>query len=133
MIVDARLHPDNDPHVFVVGDTASCPGPDGKPLPGIALVAKQQGQWVGRAIAGRALPEPFVYHHAGFVATIGRDAAVADFGRVRLAGFFAWVLWCIAHVYFLIGFRNRLSVALSWGWAYTTYQRGARLITGADM
>ena len=137
LIVDARLHPDNDPHVFVVGDTASCTGPDGKPLPGIAPVAKQQGQWAGRvvaaAMAGRKPPERFVYHHAGFMATIGRGAAVADFGRVRLAGFSAWLLWCIAHVHFLIGFHNRLSVALSWGWAYATFQRGARLITGADM
>jgi NADH dehydrogenase len=137
VIVDAQLHPENEPRIFVVGDTACCVGPEGKPLPGIAPVAKQQGAWAGAAIAaaieGRALSEKFQYRHAGFMATIGRGAAVADFGKVRLSGFTAWLLWCVAHVYFLIGFRNRLSVALSWGWAYTTFQRGARLITGADM
>jgi NADH dehydrogenase len=136
VVVDAQLHPDNDPHVFVVGDTACCMGPDGRPLPGIAPVAKQQGKWAGKAIAamiaGRPAPERFVYKHTGFLATIGRGAAVADFGRVRLTGFFAWLLWCVAHVYFLVGFRNRLSVALSWMWAYATFQRGARLITGQD-
>jgi NADH dehydrogenase len=111
-------------------------GPDGRPLPGIAPVAKQQGKWAGKAIAamiaGHSPPERFVYKHTGFLATIGRGAAVADFGRVRLTGFFAWLLWCVAHVYFLVGFRNRLSVALSWMWAYATFQRGARLITGQD-
>lgn len=137
VVVDAQLHPAHDPHIFVVGDTACCPGADGRPLPGIAPVAKQQGQWAGKSIAamiaGATPPARFAYKHAGFMATIGRGAAVADFGRVRVAGFFAWALWCIAHVYFLIGFRNRLSVALSWGWAYATFQRGARLITGTDM
>ncbi len=137
VVVDARLHPGGDEHIFVIGDTASCPGADGKPLPGIAPVAKQQGKWAGACIAGiiegRAPAPDFAYHHAGFMATIGRGAAVADLGRIRMTGFLAWVLWCVAHVYFLIGFRNRLSVALSWGWAYATFQRGARLITGADM
>ncbi len=136
VVVDAQLHPDDDQHVFVVGDTACCMGKDGRPLPGIAPVAKQQGKWAGKAIAamiaGRSAPERFVYKHTGFLATIGRGAAVADFGRVRLTGFFAWLLWCVAHVYFLVGFRNRLSVALSWMWAYATFQRGARLITGQD-
>ncbi len=137
VIVDAQLHPENDPHIFVVGDTACCLGADGRPLPGIAPVAKQQGEWAGASvaaiIAGRTPPERFIYKHAGFLATIGRGAAVADFGRIHLAGFSAWLLWCVAHVYFLVGFRNRLSVALSWAWAYATFQRGARLITGADM
>jgi len=137
VIVDAQLHPENDPRIFVIGDTACCIGPNGTPLPGTAPVAKQQGQWAGKSIAasiaGRSPPERFVYKHAGFMATIGRGEAVADFGRVRMAGFFAWLLWCVAHIYFLVGFRNRLSVAMSWAWAYATFQRGARLITGQDM
>lgn len=137
VLVDAHLHPDNDPHIFVTGDTACVLAADGRPLPGIAPVAKQQGRWAGQSIAatlrGQAPSAPFAYKQSGFLATIGRGAAVADFGRVQLAGFFAWLLWCVAHVYFLIGFRNRLSVALSWGWAYATFQRGARLITGTDM
>ncbi|MGE0746220.1 MAG: NAD(P)/FAD-dependent oxidoreductase [Rhodospirillales bacterium] len=121
--------------VFAIGDTALIAGPDGRPLPGIAPVAKQQGRYVGRLIAGRVrgrgAPAPFCYRDAGNLATIGRKAAVADFGWLRLTGFPAWVLWSIAHIYFLIGFRNRLSVALNWAWAYLTFQRGARLITGA--
>jgi NADH dehydrogenase len=137
VVVDAQLHPEGDRHVFVVGDTASVAGPEGRPLPGIAPVAKQQGAWAGRAIAaaiaGRLPAARFDYKHAGFMATIGRGAAVADFGKVRLAGFTAWMLWGVAHVYFLIGFRNRMSVALSWAWAYATFQRGARLITGSEM
>jgi NADH:ubiquinone reductase (H+-translocating) len=119
--------------IFVIGDTAAAPGGDGKPLPGVAPVAKQQGAYVARVIAARtakkAEPPPFRYRNYGNLATIGRKVAVADFGRVRLSGRLAWLLWGGVHVLFLIGFRNRVAVLLDWLWAYVTFQRGARLIT----
>ena len=121
------------PEIFVIGDTALVTDADGKPLPGIAPVAKQQGTYVARLIRarreGRGLPA-FRYRDFGILATIGRSHAVAQFGRLRVSGLAAWLLWSFAHVYFLIGFRNRLSVALTWGWSYLTFQRGTRLITG---
>jgi len=124
------------PGVFAIGDTAAARGADGRPLPGIAPAAKQAGRWVGRLIAGRAAgradPPAFRYRHAGNLATIGRKAAVADFGRLRMSGFAAWLLWSLAHVYFLIGLRNRFVVALTWLWSYLTFERGARLITGGE-
>jgi len=123
------------PEIFVVGDTAHAVDAQGKPLPGVAPVAKQQGHHVGRtivaALRGRARPGAFRYRHVGNMATIGRRAAVVDFGFVRLKGRFAWLLWGAVHIYFLSGFRNRIAVALDWIWAYVTFQRGARLITGA--
>jgi len=119
--------------IFALGDTARSIGPDDRALPGIAPVAKQQGLYVARLLAarqrGRDLP-PFRYRDFGIMATIGRKRAVAQFGRLRIGGFPAWLLWSFAHVYFLIGFRNRLSVALNWAWNYLTFQRGTRLITG---
>jgi NADH:ubiquinone reductase (H+-translocating) len=122
------------PEIFVIGDTASSRSADGKPLPGIAPVAKQQGAYVARLILdrlkGRPATAPFHYRDFGILATIGRKHAVVQFGRFRLAGFLAWLLWCFAHIYFLIGFRNRLAVVLNWGWNYFTFQRGTRLITG---
>lgn len=124
------------PEIFVIGDTASVVGADGKPLPGIAPVAKQQGAYVARVIAargrGRPAPAPFRYRHFGTMATIGRKSAVADFGRLRLTGFAAWLLWGLVHVYFLVGFRNRAAVMMGWLWAYLTFERGARLITGHE-
>jgi NADH dehydrogenase len=124
-----------NPDIFVIGDVACATGADGKPLPGVAPVAKQQGQYVAALLAaqlhGRTLP-PFRYRDFGAMATIGRKRAVAQLGRVKLAGFPAWLLWSLAHIYFLIGFRNRLAVALSWGWNYVTFQRGTRLITGVS-
>jgi len=123
------------PEIFVIGDVACATGADGKPLPGVAPVAKQQGQYVAALLQaqlhGRTLP-PFRYRDFGAMATIGRKRAVAQLGRVKLAGFPAWLLWSLAHIYFLIGFRNRLAVALSWGWSYVTFQRGTRLITGVS-
>jgi NADH dehydrogenase len=102
----------------------------------VAPVAKQQGRYVARLIArrvaGEAAPGPFRYRSFGNLATIGRAAAVADLGRVRLRGRIAWLLWGLVHVYFLIGFRNRAAVVLDWLWAYVTFQRGARLITGPE-
>lgn len=121
------------PGVFVVGDAAYYPDPAGRPLPGVAPVAKQQGAWVGRLITCRVQgspdPAPFRYRDAGQLATIGRRAAVADFGRVRLKGWVAWWFWGIVHIYFLINARSRMIVAVEWLWSYLTYDRGARIIT----
>jgi NADH dehydrogenase len=134
VIVEPDLTLKDHPEIFVIGDTASVVGPDGKPLPSIAPVAKQQGVYVARVIAARMgsgpPPADFCYRHRGLMATIGRKSAVADFGYVRLSGFLAWLLWGLVHVYFLIGNRNRLVVLMSWLWAYVTFDRGARLITG---
>ena len=121
------------PGVYALGDTASLPGDDGRPLPGLAQVAKQQGEHLGRALAaglrsGGPLP-PFRFRNRGNTAIVGRSAAVFDFGRRRLKGWFAWVLWAIVHVYLLVGFQKRVLVTLQWMWRYVTYQRGARLIT----
>jgi NADH dehydrogenase len=131
--VGADLHPDGDPAIFVIGDTAACTDAAGRTLPGVAPVAKQQGQYAARAIRGalkgRTAP-PFRYRDYGNMATIGRSRAIADFGRLRVTGLAAWLLWCVAHIWFLTGHRNRLSVGISWLWSYLTYQRGARLITG---
>ena len=122
------------PEIFVIGDAAFVVGPDGEPLPGLAPVAKQQGKYVGSLIArrmrGDPISPPFHYRDEGALATIGRHSAIADFGWIRLTGFVAWVLWGIVHIFFLIGFRNRASVFLNWIWAWVTYGRGARLITG---
>lgn len=124
------------PDIFVVGDTAAVNGPDGKPVPGIAPAAKQMGAYAARVIAarlaGKPQPPPFRYAHAGSLATIGRSAAIADFGWIRLKGRLAWWLWGVAHIYFLIDFRSRFVVALQWLWSYLTYRRGARLITGGE-
>lgn len=121
-------------NVFVLGDAASTLGADGRPLPGLAAVAVQQGDYVGRLIearvSGRAAPGRFRYRNWGTMATIGRSAAVADFGWVQLKGHFAWLLWGLVHIYLLIGFRNRTAVFVSWMWSWLTYGRGARLITG---
>jgi len=122
------------PEIFCIGDTAQAPGSDGQPLPGLAPVAKQQGAYVARVLrarlAGRAAPAKFRYRNYGTMATIGRRAAVADFGWFRTSGTIAWLLWGAVHVSFLIGFRNRLVVILDWLWSYVTFQSGARLITG---
>ncbi|HZO89668.1 MAG TPA: NAD(P)/FAD-dependent oxidoreductase [Chthonomonadaceae bacterium] len=120
------------PEVFVIGDTASL-FQDGKPLPGVAPVAMQQGRYVASVIrsrvTGRPTPPPFHYHDKGNVATVGRSFAIVEAGRARLSGFLAWLLWLIIHIFYLIGFRNRLLVLFEWAWAYFTFQRGARLIT----
>jgi NADH dehydrogenase len=120
--------------IFVAGDTAAYRVDEASFLPGVAPAAKQAGSWIGKMIAdriaGRVAPEPFRYADLGSMATIGRREAVARLGRTEMKGLFGWLLWSLAHVYFLIGFRNRISVALSWAWSYVTYQRGVRLITG---
>jgi NADH:ubiquinone reductase (H+-translocating) len=120
------------PDIFVIGDTAAIMDPNGKPVPGIAPAAKQQGRYVAECIRARLrgmTPPPFRYRHAGSLAQIGKRKAVIDFGRIKLRGSLAWWIWGIAHIYFLIGLRNRLSVALSWLWNHARDQRGARLIT----
>jgi NADH dehydrogenase len=120
------------PDIFAIGDTVMIAGPHGKPVPGIAPAAKQQGQYVAEAIKTRLRGgkiAPFHYKHAGSLAQIGKRKAVIDFGRIKLRGTLAWWIWGIAHIYFLIGLRNRLSVAISWLWVYARDQRAARLIT----
>jgi len=132
--VEADLSVPGHPEIFAIGDTALLSDKSGKPLPGVAPVAKQQGRYVGRLIKARlrgGTPvKPFRYRDYGNLATIGRKAAVIDFGWIHLRGLVAWLIWSVAHIYFLIGFRNRMIVALDWLWAYFTFQRGARLITG---
>jgi len=131
--VGADLSLPGRPHIFAIGDTASCAGADGRPLPGVAPVAKQQGAYVARLIQARAhgkdLP-PFRYKDYGMLATIGRKRAVVQMGDLKLSGFLAWLLWCFAHIYFLIGYRNRLIVMLNWIWNFITFQLGSRLILG---
>jgi NADH:ubiquinone reductase (H+-translocating) len=118
--------------VFVAGDLASFSHQTGQPLPGVAQVAKQQGaraaKNVARLIAGRPA-QPFHYYDPGNMATIGRNAAIADFGWLRVSGYLGWLLWLFVHILFLIGFRNRISVMLQWAASYFTYQRSVRLIT----
>ncbi len=131
-----RVNPDlsvpGRPEIFVVGDTASVIGRDGRPVPGIAPAAKQMGSYVAKVIAARVQgtepPGPFHYHHVGDLATIGRKSAVVQLGALRLTGFLGWLFWSVVHIYFLIGIRNRFVVALNWLWSYLTFQRGARLI-----
>jgi NADH dehydrogenase/putative oxidoreductase len=132
--VGGDLSMPDHPEIFVIGDTASVIDAVGTTVPGVAPAAKQQGAYVARVIAarvaGRGPPPPFRYRDLGSMATIGRQSAVADFGRVRLTGRFAWLLWGGVHLLFLVGGRNRATVLLEWLWSYATYSRGARLITG---
>lgn len=133
VIVGPDLLVPNRGNVFVIGDTAACTDASGRMLPGVAPVAKQQGEHVAKCIKARLKGQPlqpFIYRDYGNLATIGRNHAVADFGRVRVSGHAAWLLWCVAHIWFLSGFRNRLVVGASWFWNYLTFARGARLITG---
>jgi NADH dehydrogenase len=134
--VEADLSVPGQPNIFVVGDTATIDAWHGKPVPGIAPAAKQEGAHVAalirRRLAGDSAPLPFRYKHAGNLATIGKRAAVIDFGWLTLRGYIAWWVWGLAHIYFLIGVRNRLAVALSWLWIYLTGTRGACLITQGE-
>ena len=134
-----QVNPDltvpGSPNIFAVGDTVTIAGPSGKPVPGVGDAAKQGGKHAARVIAARLRgepPPPFVYRHAGDIATIGRSAAVIDFGWIQLKGWIGWWAWGLAHIYFLIGLKNRISVALSWLWIYITGHRGARLITQGE-
>ena len=120
-----------EPWIFVLGDAAHCTGTDGKPLPGLAPVAIQQGRYAARVIEQEAAPtdrHPFVYVDRGMLATIGRAKAVAQIGRLHVSGLFAWLLWCIVHIFFLIGVRSRIRVMSEWMWYYVTFKPGARLL-----
>jgi NADH dehydrogenase len=124
------------PGAFALGDIAACPGPDGRPLPGLAQVAAQQGRHLGWTLSahirdGAALPA-FAYRSRGNPAIIGRHSAVYETARHRIKGWPAWALWAVVHVYLLAGFQNRLLVAIQWLWRYLTFHRGARLITGGE-
>ncbi|WP_262028797.1 NAD(P)/FAD-dependent oxidoreductase [Microvirga sp. Mcv34] len=131
--VDVHLKVPGRPEIFVIGDTASVVDAEGKTVPGIAPAAKQMGRYVADVIAAAVgngtEPGPFRYRHQGDLATVGRKAAVVKLDSLHLTGFIGWLFWGIAHVYFLIGLRNRAVVAFTWLWNYLTYQRGARLIT----
>jgi NADH dehydrogenase len=130
--VEPDLTVSGHPDIFAIGDTVTIKDANGNPVPGIAPAAKQQGRYVAAAIKARLhgnASGPFVYKHAGSLAQIGKRKAVIDFGRFKLRGTIAWWIWGIAHIYFLIGLRNRLSVALSWMWVHARDQRAARLIT----
>jgi NADH dehydrogenase len=131
--VNADLSVPGHPTVFAVGDTVAATTPDGAPVPGIGDAAKQGGRHAARVIrarlAGDTRPMPFRYRHLGDIATIGRSRALIDFGRVRLTGWIGWWTWGLAHIYFLIGLKNRIFIALNWLWIYITGYRSARLIT----
>ncbi|MFD1794518.1 NAD(P)/FAD-dependent oxidoreductase [Paracoccus aurantiacus] len=136
-----KVNPDltvpGHPDIFVIGDTAAVEREDGSPVPGLAPAAKQQGQFVAKVLkarlAGQKQDDKFVYRHQGSLATIGKRSAVADFGRIRLKGALAWWLWGIAHIYFLIGTRSRIAVALNWLWSFISGRNSARLITQRDI
>jgi NADH dehydrogenase len=135
VLVNPDLSLPGHSQVFVIGDLAALKDENGKLLPGVAQVAIQQGGWVAETISRDIENQPrrsFHYHDKGSLATIGRAAAVAQIGKFELSGYFAWLAWLLIHVFFLIGFRNRLLVMIQWAWSYLTYERGARLITGSD-
>jgi NADH dehydrogenase len=134
VVVGPDLSVPGHPEIFVIGDLAHAAGADGQPLPGVAPVAMQQGRYVARLLAARLrgrTPAPFRYLHKGSLATIGRAAAVADFGRVRFGGYPAWLAWLFIHLMYVVEFENRLLVFVQWAWNYFTRNRSARLITEA--
>jgi NADH dehydrogenase len=149
VLVNPDLSLPNHPEVFVIGDVAALKDAEGKMLPGVAPVAIQEGRYVAKLIrrelesgapsfprsvreGGDVDSRPaFHYHDKGSLATIGRSAAIAQFGKIHISGFIAWLAWLFVHILFLIGFRNRLLVFIQWAWSYVTYERGARLITGS--
>lgn len=133
VLVNPDLSIPGHSEVFVIGDLASLKQENGKPVPGVAPAAMQQGRWAAKNIRRDLGGEPrqnFRYWNKGDLATIGRSAAVANFGKVHISGLIAWMAWLFVHIFFLIGFRNRIVVMISWAWSYFTYERGARLITG---
>jgi NADH dehydrogenase len=136
VLVNPDLSVPNHPEVFVIGDLAALKDASGKMLPGLAPVAILEGRYVGKLIArevkagGLDSRPSFHYHDKGSLATIGRSAAIAQFGKIHISGFIAWLAWLFVHILFLIGFRNRLLVFIQWAWSYLTYERSARLITG---
>ena len=125
----------DDERVFVIGDQAHCEGPKNRPLPGLAPVAMQQGRFVARQIARDLKRQPrakFHYVDKGQMATIGRKRAIAMTGSLQMTGLIAWLAWLLIHIFYLIGFKNRVFVLWSWTYSYLTYKRGARLITERD-
>jgi NADH:ubiquinone reductase (H+-translocating) len=127
----------NHPEVFVIGDAALFLGEDGKPLPGVSPTAMQMARHVAGIIKderrGKSERKPFRYRDKGSMATIGRSRAIAQVNSIKLTGFIAWLAWLAVHIFYLIGFRNRLLVMIDWAWSYFTYRRGARLITGGRL
>ncbi|MEM7233555.1 MAG: NAD(P)/FAD-dependent oxidoreductase, partial [Planctomycetota bacterium] len=135
VVVNADLSLPDYPNVFVAGDQAHFRGADGNPLPGIAPVAMQQGRAVARNILCDLRDESrsdFKYVDKGQLATIGRSRAVGQVGSLKFAGFFAWIVWLVVHIYYLVGFKNRTFVVFQWAWSYLTFRRGARLIVGKE-
>jgi NADH dehydrogenase len=135
ILVGSDLALREHPEVFVLGDQAHALGANGAPLPGLAPVAMQEGRFAARAIRDELRGKPrssFAYRDRGQMATIGRSRAIADTGRLQFGGFAAWLAWLIVHIYFLVGFKNRLFVVIQWAWAYLSYGRGARLIVSPD-
>ena len=133
VMVNGDLSIPNHPNVFVIGDLATLKDKGGNPLPGVAPVALQEGRYVAKVIGRDLRNAPrtdFDYFDKGSLATIGRAAAVAQFRKLHISGYFAWLAWLFVHIFFLIGFRNRIIVLIQWAWSYFTYERGARLITG---
>jgi NADH dehydrogenase len=131
--VEKDLSVPGHPNVFVVGDAARFDGPDGEPLPGVSPVAMQEARAVAKSIRRAVAGDPslpFEYFDKGSLATIGRRRAGATLGRVHLSGFLAWMTWLVVHIFYLIGFKNRIVVLIIWAWSYATYRRGARLVTG---
>lgn len=133
VLVNPDLSIPGHPEIFVIGDLAALKDEHGKWLPGLSPVAIQEGRAtarnIGRELKGEARKN-FHYWNKGTLATIGRAAAVADFGKIHISGFLAWLSWLFVHIFFLIGFRNRVIVMIQWAWSYLTFERGARLITG---
>lgn len=131
VIVQPDLTIPGDPWIFVIGDAAHCTGTDGKPLPGVAPVAMSEGRYVAELITQELNPEersPFAYRDHGMWATIGHAQAVAQIGPFHASGFMAWVLWCVVHLFFLIGLSNRVRVMSEWVWYYLTFKPGSRLL-----
>ncbi len=135
VMVESDLSIKDYPQIFVIGDLANFIKPDGKPLPGVAPVATQEGKYVAdltlKRLQGQTMPA-FEYYDAGSLSVIGRHSAVADFGKIKLSGFLAWLIWVFVHIYYLIEFDSKLVVFIQWTWSYFTRKRGARLITGDE-
>jgi NADH dehydrogenase len=135
VLVEPDLSIPGHPEIFVVGDLAAVKREDGRLVPGVAPAANQEGKLAARNVRRLIRGEetkPFRYRNKGDLATIGRSRAIADFGKVRITGRPAWLLWLVVHIMYLVGFRNRISVLIQWAYAYFTYQRGVRLITNAE-
>jgi NADH dehydrogenase len=135
VVVEPDLSVKGRPDVFVAGDQSRFMHQTGKPLPGTAPVAMQQGRYIAETILGdlRGVPrKPFHFVDKGQMATIGRSHAIVEIGSLRLGGWIAWITWLVVHIYYLTGFKNRLLVVLQWAWSYVTFGRGARLIVGGD-